>query len=153
MSYQGMSKLAEEFAGEPFTVLAFPANQFGSQEPFTNSWIESFVRGNGTHSCGLIYCKWKGYFPYPLFAKCNVKPDWCTADPETACTRGSKDCCSKNDVVWKWLQSITGDVPKWNFAGKTLFDKCGNPSYHVNDETLDPAKLAPTIRNLLQKKC
>eukprot|EP01147_Barroeca_monosierra_P010653 gene10653-2767_t len=148
-----MSKLAKEFAGEPFTIFAFPSNQFGAQEPKPNSWIESFVRGNGTHKCGLIYCNWKGYFPYPLFAKCNVKMPWCSSDPTTSCTRGSSTCCSPNDAVWKWLYNLYSDVPKWNFAGKHLFDKCGNPSYYVNDETLDPAKLAPTIRQLLSKKC
>ncbi|EGD72391.1 hypothetical protein PTSG_00411 [Salpingoeca rosetta] len=153
MSYQGMSALYKEFSETPFTIFAFPANQFGHQEPLSNSWIHDFVRGNGTHKCGLKYCDWKGYFPYPLLAKTTVKPSWCTKDPTVSCTSSSSDCCSKNMGVWQWLKSVHGDVPKWNFASKTLFDKCGRPAYYVNDETLDPAKLAPQIRQLLNKDC
>eukprot|EP00043_Microstomoeca_roanoka_P029925 m.23834 g.23834 ORF g.23834 m.23834 type:complete len:154 (-) comp9571_c1_seq1:104-565(-) len=153
MSYEGMSQLYEEFSGEPFTILAFPCNQFGGQEPKSNAWIESFVRGNGTHKCGLPYCNWKGYFPYPLLAKCNVKPNWCSSDPTTSCTSSSSACCSKNDVVWKWLNSLYGEVPKWNFAGKHIFDKCGNPKGYINDETYNPVKLAPYIKTLLSQGC
>ena len=156
MSYQGMSKLAERYAGKPFTIFAFPSNQFASQEPKSNEWIEHFVRGKGTHKCGLVYCNWKGYFPYPLLAKCNVKPDWCSKDPSTSCTASSSSCCSKNDQVWKWLAELyptDKDVPKWNFAAKHVFDKCGNPQVYINDETLDPYNLSSYIDDLLNKDC
>eukprot|EP00049_Salpingoeca_infusionum_P017295 m.352451 g.352451 ORF g.352451 m.352451 type:complete len:157 (-) comp16524_c0_seq1:415-885(-) len=156
MSYEGMSKLYTKYAGKPFTIFAFPCNQFGSQEPNANSWIENFVRGNGTHKCGLSYCNWKGYFPYPLLAKSNVKPDWCTENPATSCTAASKKCCSKNDVVWKWMSQLypnKSDVVSWNFAGKHLFDKCGNPQLYINDATFDPYNLAPKIDELLAKDC
>ncbi|EDQ92418.1 uncharacterized protein MONBRDRAFT_13995, partial [Monosiga brevicollis MX1] len=73
MSYEGMSKLYTRYAHQPFTILAFPCNQYDKQEPKSNANIEKFVRGNGTHHCGLVYCDWTGYFPYPLFAKTNVK--------------------------------------------------------------------------------
>lgn len=154
MSYTGMSKLAEVFKGQPFTVLAFPCNQFGKQEPKANSWVEDFVRGDGSHHCGLIYCDWKGYFPYPLFAKCNVKADWCTADPAKSCTASSSDCCSTNDRVWQWIEALhPGVTPKWNFAGKNLFDRCGKLAGYVNDETLDPYDLRNNITALLTKPC
>ena len=153
MSYTGMSKLYQEFKNQPFQVLAFPCNQFGHQEPKANKDIEDFVRGNGTHHCGAIYCDWKGYFPYPLFAKCNVKPSWCEADPKKSCTPSSKECCQNNDKVWQWLSAKTGDTPKWNFAGKNLFDKCGNLAGHLNDETVDPYDLRNNITALLNKSC
>lgn len=155
MSYTGMSKLYTRYANKPFTILAFPCNQFGKQEPKTNQDIEHFVRGNGTHHCGMIYCDWTGYFPYPLFAKTNVKPSWCSSEPGY-CSATSRECCAANQPVWQWLLNITGgDAPKWNFAGKHLFDNCGNHVKYINDETLDPFKLSPDIDNLLAnpKQC
>lgn len=155
MSYEGMSKLGVLYKDKPFKILAFPCNQFAHQEPKSNHDINKFVKGNSTnHHCGLVYCNWKGVFPYPLFAKCNVKPDWCSSDPTTSCTSASKECCSKNDAVWKWLKDVNGgEVPKWNFAGKNLFDKCGNHKLFINDETYNPEKLAPYIDQLLNQDC
>eukprot|EP00055_Hartaetosiga_balthica_P002582 m.4504 g.4504 ORF g.4504 m.4504 type:complete len:155 (-) comp2240_c0_seq1:992-1456(-) len=154
MSYEGMSVLGNLYKGKPFQILAFPSNQFNSQEPKSNSWIDNFVKGNTTnHKCGLVYCDWKGTFPYPLFAKCNVKPSWCSSDPTTSCTSSSTTCCSKNDEVWKWLDGMGNAPPSWNFAGKHLFDKCGNPQLYINDATYDPQKLAPYIDKLLNSDC
>mmetsp|Transcript_1673 Transcript_1673/g.2180 ORF Transcript_1673/g.2180 Transcript_1673/m.2180 type:complete len:152 (-) Transcript_1673:86-541(-) len=150
MSYTGMSELFYQFRDHPFKVLAFPCNQYGSQEPFSNSWIRNFTSGTGEHKCGANYCNWNGTFPYPMFAKANVKPGWCTEDPATSCTASSSKCCSKNDEVWKWINSLyPNQVPKWNFAGKHLFDKSGHPVKYINDESYDPAKLAPLIQSLL----
>jgi len=154
MSYQGFSTLYNRFRALPFQIFMFPCNQFGYQEPNSNQWIEKFVRGNGTHKCGLLYCDWTGYVPYPLFAKANVESSWCTADPKTACTATSSTCCSTNDKLWQWIETLhPGEVPKWNFAGKNLFDRCGNLAYHYNDETMDPALLSANITTLLGKKC
>lgn len=150
MSYTGMSELYYRFRDQPFVILAFPSNDFGHQEPNSNSWIEKFVRGTGEHKCGLVYCNWNGTFPYPLFSKCNVKPDWCTVDPAKGCTPDSKDCCSKNEKVWQWLnEKYPNQLPKWNFAGKHLFGKDGQPIKYINDETYDPFKLAGDIQAAL----
>jgi len=152
-----MSLMYTQYKDKPFQIFAIPSNQYGNQEPNSNQWIEKFVRGNGTHICGRIYCDWKGYFPYPLLAKATVKPEWCTADPAKSCTATSSDCCSKNDEVYKWLNSLPmaqpQGVPKWNFAGKLIFDKCGNPIYYKNDETFMPDKLSDQITEALNKAC
>jgi len=157
MSYQGMSKLYTLYKDKPFRIFAFPSNQYGDQEPKSNEWIESFVRGNGTHVCGRLYCNWVGYFPYPLLAKGCVKPDWCTSSPASSCTAASTACCSKNDEVWKWLLSLPlakdPGVPKWNFAGKFLLDRCGNPVFYKNDQTYDPALLTDEIDKAIAKQC
>jgi hypothetical protein len=87
--------------------------------------------GNGTHSCGLKYCDWKGYDPYPLFAKTTVKPSWCEGSVAD-CSASSSNCCSSNSELWQWMYNITDQVaPKWNFAGKHLFDRCGNHYKYV----------------------
>ena len=40
--YEGLEKLQQTFADENFSVLAFPCNQFGGQEPGTNEEITEF---------------------------------------------------------------------------------------------------------------
>jgi len=42
--YAGLERLHRELAGEGFTVVGFPCNQFGAQEPGTESDILSFCR-------------------------------------------------------------------------------------------------------------
>jgi glutathione peroxidase len=45
MSYEGFSKLYNRYHNQSFTILQFPSNQFGSQEPKANKDIEKFVQG------------------------------------------------------------------------------------------------------------
>lgn len=42
--YEGLEKLQKEYAGRGFTVLGFPCNQFGAQEPGTDSQIQEFCQ-------------------------------------------------------------------------------------------------------------
>ncbi len=42
--YEGLEKLQKEYAGRGFTVLGFPCNQFGSQEPGSDSQIQEFCQ-------------------------------------------------------------------------------------------------------------
>ena len=64
--YAGLEALYEKYKARGFTVLGFPSNDFGAQEPGTNSEIKKF--------CELRYRT-----TFPLFSKIPVKgPD---ADP------------------------------------------------------------------------
>ena len=56
--YEGLEKLYEKYNSEGFTILGFPCNQFGSQEPGTNEEIQTF-----THNWGV---------PFPVFAKVRL---------------------------------------------------------------------------------
>jgi glutathione peroxidase len=58
--YQGMEAIFEKHKGRGFEVLAFPANEFGHQEPGADSEIKSF-------------CTTKFNVTFPLFAKIVVK--------------------------------------------------------------------------------
>ena len=40
--YDGLNELQKKYAGNGFSVLAFPCNQFGKQEPGSNSEIQEF---------------------------------------------------------------------------------------------------------------
>ena len=64
--YAGLEALYEKYKARGFTVLGFPSNYFGAQEPGTNAEIKKF--------CELRYKT-----TFPLFSKIPVKgPD---ADP------------------------------------------------------------------------
>ena len=57
--YAGLESLQNKYCDQGFFVLAFPCNQFGNQEPGTESEIQSF--------CDLHY-----QTTFPLFAKIEV---------------------------------------------------------------------------------
>jgi glutathione peroxidase len=58
--YKGLQELYEEFKDDGFLILGFPANNFLSQEPGTNSEIKQF--------CSLNY-----KVSFPMFSKVSVK--------------------------------------------------------------------------------
>jgi glutathione peroxidase len=57
--YEGLEKLHEEYAARGFSVVGFPCNQFGGQEPGTAEEIKSF--------CSLTYG-----VTFPMFEKIEV---------------------------------------------------------------------------------
>ena len=61
--YKGLQSLYEEYKDRNFVVLGFPCNQFGGQEPGTNSEINNF--------CEINYS-----ITFPIFSKIKVNgPD------------------------------------------------------------------------------
>ncbi len=95
--YKSLEALQEKYAGKGFTVLGFPSNDFGAQEPGTNSEIKKF--------CDVSY-----HITFPLFSKApvtgnNAQPvfKWLTTEADS---------------------KQTGPV-KWNFE-KFLIDKHGH---------------------------
>ncbi len=60
--YEGLEAAYEKYKGRGFAVLGFPANEFGQQEPGSNSEIKSF-------------CSSKYRVTFPMFAKIVVKGD------------------------------------------------------------------------------
>ena len=58
--YAGLEELYQELKNQKFTVVGFPCNQFGAQEPGTPAEIQSF--------CSLTYG-----VTFPLAAKIDVK--------------------------------------------------------------------------------
>ena len=74
--YEGLESIYKKYKSRGFAVLAFPANEFGQQEPGTDSEIKSF-------------CSSKYNVTFPLFAKIVVKGEGIhplyqfLTDPET----------------------------------------------------------------------
>ena len=60
--YTGLEALYREYKSQGFTILAFPCNQFGAQEPGTNEQIQEF--------CSLTYD-----VTFPVLAKVDVNGD------------------------------------------------------------------------------
>ena len=60
--YEGLQKIYERYKDQGFTILGFPANNFGAQEPGTNEEIQEFCRIN----YGVTF---------PVFSKISVKGD------------------------------------------------------------------------------
>lgn len=94
--YTGLQKVYEKYKDKDFLVLAFPANNFGSQEPGSNEEIKEF-------------CTSKFKVSFPMFAKISVK---------------GKDMHPLYQYLTSQsIDGATGDI-KWNF-NKFLIDKTG----------------------------
>lgn len=93
--YQALEKLHKDYKGKGFTVLGFPCNDFGAQEPGTNEEIKQF-------------CSSKYQVSFPMFDKLHVKG--AGQHPLYAALSGK-------------TSPFPGDV-KWNF-GKFLIGKNG----------------------------
>ena len=62
LNYKELVKLQQKYGDRGFTVLAFPSNQFGQQEPGTNQQILSFASDNYEIN-------------FPIFSKVDVMGD------------------------------------------------------------------------------
>uniref|UniRef100_A0A1J3CW40 Glutathione peroxidase n=1 Tax=Noccaea caerulescens TaxID=107243 RepID=A0A1J3CW40_NOCCA len=96
-NYTELAQLYQKYKDHGFEILAFPCNQFGSQEPGTNEEILEFA-------CTRFKAE------YPIFDKVDVNGD--KAAPIYKFLKSSKG-------------GLFGDGIKWNFA-KFLIDKDGN---------------------------
>jgi glutathione peroxidase len=78
--YGGLEKLYDEYKGKGFTVLGFPSNDFGGQEPGTAEQIASFCSTNYDISFPLfekVRTKGPGQSPvYAFVTKQHGEPKW-----------------------------------------------------------------------------
>lgn len=93
--YAGLEAIQQKYQKQGFTVLGFPCNQFGEQEPGTNEEIKQF-------------CSSKFNVTFPLFDKLEVNGDKRSPLYSTLAGKNSP---------------FPGDI-KWNF-GKFLISKDG----------------------------
>jgi glutathione peroxidase len=94
--YQGLQELHDAYAERGFSVLGFPCDQFGGQEPGSEAEIASF-------------CERRFGVSFPLFAKVEVNGD--DAHPLFRWLRSEK-------------RGVLGSRIKWNFT-KFLVDHRG----------------------------
>jgi glutathione peroxidase len=94
--YKGLETLQQTLAPRGFSVLGFPCNQFGSQEPGDASQIEQF--------CTTNYA-----ITFPMFAKIDVN---------------GNDAHPLYQYLKKAKSGLLGSSIKWNFT-KFLVDRTG----------------------------
>lgn len=119
--YTGLEELYKKYQAQGFTILGFPCNQFGSQEPGSNEEIQSF--------CKLTYD-----VSFPVMGKVDVNGD--KADPLYSWLKESAPGILGTEMI------------KWNFT-KFLVGKNGEviKRYAPNEE---PKAIAPDIEKALQ---
>ena len=118
--YAGLEALQKKFGREGFAVLGFPSNQFGAQEPGTETEIADF-------------CETSFGVTFPMFAKVDV--NGANAHPLF------KHLTSEKAGV------LGTEAIKWNFT-KFLVDKTGAVAARYGSST-KPETLEDPIRRLL----
>ena len=81
-----------KYKSEPFEVLAFPCNQFGAQEPGTNSEIKAFAGKYGA--------------TFPMFSKVDVNGD--STDPLFKYALPTLPSCMIPDILFHMRLSSCG---------------------------------------------
>jgi glutathione peroxidase len=102
--YKGLQALHDAYAARGLRILAFPANNFGAQEPGTNTQIQEFC----TSRFGVTF---------DLFAKISVKG----GDTHPLYAYLTKDSAQPGDIQWnfqKFLVNKKGEVVE-NIPPKT----------------------------------
>jgi glutathione peroxidase len=91
--YQGLQELQDTYGERGFTVLGFPCDQFGGQEPGSDDEIASFCERN----FGV---------DFPLFAKVDVNGD--EAHPLFAWLRAEKSGLLGGRIKWNFTKFLIG---------------------------------------------
>ncbi len=118
--YEGLEKLQNNYSSEVFSVLAFPCNQFGGQEPGTNEQITEF--------CSLNYGN-----TFPIFSKIDVNGE--NAHPLFNFLTNEKKGLLGTQKI------------KWNFT-KFLINKDGEPVNRYGSSTT-PEQIQSDIEKLI----
>jgi glutathione peroxidase len=91
--YKGLQELQDEYAAQGFTVLGFPCDQFGNQEPGSDDEIATFCEKN----FGV---------EFPLFAKVDVNGD--AAHPLFTWLRKEKKGLLGGRIKWNFTKFLIG---------------------------------------------
>lgn len=118
--YKGLEALYREFKNQKFTILGFPCNQFGAQEPGSSDEIQSF--------CSLTYD-----VTFPIMAKVDVNGS--NADPIYAWMKSEAPGLLGTEAV------------KWNFT-KFLISKNGQVLQRFAPQS-EPKDLTKDIQKAL----
>jgi glutathione peroxidase len=122
--YEGLEELQRKYADQGFSVLAFPCNQFGAQEPGDAAEIANF--------CKLTYD-----VDFPLYGKIDVNGD---------------DAAPLYVHLKQDAPGVFGSKSiKWNFT-KFLVDRSGNVVHRFAPQT-EPAAIEADIQTLLAAPC
>ena len=123
--YEGLQATYAKYKDQGFYVLGFPANNFGSQEPGTETEIKEF-------------CTSKYHVTFPMFAKISVKGD-------------DQDPLYKFLTSKETDPDFAGDIT-WNF-NKFLIDREGKVvARFTSKDTPESEKVTSAIEKYLAAK-
>jgi len=121
--YEALEAVYEKYKNQGFVIAGFPANNFGGQEPGTNSEIKTF--------CSRTY-----KVSFPMYSKISVK--------------GSDQAPIYEYLTKETPKTIAGDI-KWNFT-KFLVDRQGHVVARFESAvTPDSPELVSAIEKLLKQ--
>ena len=118
--YDGLNELQKKYSDQGFSVLAFPCNQFGKQEPGSNSEIQDF--------CSLNFD-----VSFPVLAKIDVNGE--NEEPLFGHLKSEKPGIMGSKGI------------KWNFT-KFLVDKNGEVLKRFSSKTT-PSEIEKEIESIL----
>jgi len=118
--YDGLNELQKKYSDQGFSVLAFPCNQFGKQEPGSNSEIQDF--------CSLNFD-----VSFPVLAKIDVNGE--NEEPLFSHLKSEKPGIMGSKGI------------KWNFT-KFLVDKNGEVLKRFSSKTT-PSEIEKEIESIL----
>jgi glutathione peroxidase len=121
--YKGLESLYQKYKAEGLEILGFPCNQFGGQEPGTETEIQSF--------CSLNYG-----VTFPMFAKIDVN--------------GTHEHSLYAYLKSKKTGLLGFDAIKWNFS-KFLIDRQGEVVERYAPST-SPESISTDIETYLAKQ-
>ncbi|RID86108.1 glutathione peroxidase [Peribacillus asahii] len=131
--YEDLQKLYKRYENKGLTILGFPCNQFGEQEPGENEEVEAF--------CQLNYG-----VSFPLFSKVEVRGEGAhplfkyltSVAPFQGLTNSFNAKLLKARLEQEYPELLPGDSIKWNFT-KFLIDRDGNvvKRFESTDSPLD----------------
>ncbi|MEM9303854.1 MAG: glutathione peroxidase [Pseudomonadota bacterium] len=119
--YKGLESLYQKYGQDDFVVLGFPCNQFGKQEPGSESEISEF-------------CELNFGVTFPLFEKVDVNGK--DAHPLFSYLKGAAPGVLGSEGI------------KWNFT-KFLVGKDGKPVERFAPQTT-PDAIGPAVESLLK---
>jgi glutathione peroxidase len=119
--YKGLEQLYREYKNQGFTILGFPCNQFGAQEPGNNSEIQQF--------CSLTYD-----VSFPIMSKVDVNGD--KSEPVYKWLKASAPGLLGIEAI------------KWNFT-KFLISKEGQVLQRYAPQT-EPKEISSDIQKALK---
>ncbi|WP_219834558.1 glutathione peroxidase [Paenibacillus sp. R14(2021)] len=141
--YEDLQKLYESYRDQGLQILGFPSNQFGEQEPGTDSDVQSF--------CQINYG-----VNFPLFAKSDVRGESANEVfrylTESQPFRGFDTSEPSGKMLHAFLSEklpewLIDDSIKWNFT-KFLIDREGNVVGRY-ESTVEPLAMKEDIEALL----
>jgi glutathione peroxidase len=137
--YEGLEALYRDDKERGLTILGFPCNQFGAQEPGTDEEIQQF--------CSTSYS-----VTFPVFAKIDVNGEG--SDPLYSYLRGEApgELGPEHGFLYEYVrdnrpETLGTDEIKWNFT-KFLIDRDGNVVRRY-EPSVTPEEIRPDLESFL----